>query len=267
MEKDSQQNTAVELEKQAEIFFRAKKLEEALHAFKEAGLLYREMGNAEKACYCFAEASKCEKIRTGFEPMFYAALYSEMAAAEAVKDQKYEYARWLYREAGMLYEREGDFEKYSYCFCASQDVYLKYLLHIFMTGQRQSRRYGASGSAVSAFGRLSALSHFMFGTLSRIVWGYGEKPSRAILSAIVIIFVSALIYKCSGLIMSFDGRALNGFPDALYFSGVTFTTLGYGDSVPTGWVRVLAVIESASGLIMAPLFLIALTRRYLRVYR
>jgi hypothetical protein len=40
-----------------------------------------------------------------------------------------------------------------------------------------------------------------------------------------------------------------GFPDALYLSGTTFTTLGYGDMTPhTPASRALAVAESASGL-------------------
>jgi hypothetical protein len=39
-----------------------------------------------------------------------------------------------------------------------------------------------------------------------------------------------------------------GLYDSIYFSGVTFTTLGYGDLSPVGpWSRALAVIEGATG--------------------
>lgn len=39
-----------------------------------------------------------------------------------------------------------------------------------------------------------------------------------------------------------------GFADSLYLSGTTFTTLGYGDMVPIGWLsRMLAVAEAATG--------------------
>ncbi len=41
-----------------------------------------------------------------------------------------------------------------------------------------------------------------------------------------------------------------GFLSALYFSAVTATSVGYGDIVPTGPARVLAIIESAAGLIL-----------------
>jgi hypothetical protein len=41
-----------------------------------------------------------------------------------------------------------------------------------------------------------------------------------------------------------------GFLSALYFSAVTATSVGYGDIVPTGPARALAIVESAAGLIL-----------------
>ena len=43
---------------------------------------------------------------------------------------------------------------------------------------------------------------------------------------------------------------LRGFLPALYFSAVTATSVGYGDIVPTGVSRVLAVLEGIAGLIL-----------------
>jgi hypothetical protein len=43
---------------------------------------------------------------------------------------------------------------------------------------------------------------------------------------------------------------LRGFLPALYFSAVTATSVGYGDIVPTGAARVLAVFEGIAGLIL-----------------
>lgn len=42
--------------------------------------------------------------------------------------------------------------------------------------------------------------------------------------------------------------AFSTFEEALYFSGVTFTTLGYGDFVLKPPIRLLAPLEAANGL-------------------
>ncbi|WP_394558916.1 potassium channel family protein [Aquipseudomonas alcaligenes] len=41
-----------------------------------------------------------------------------------------------------------------------------------------------------------------------------------------------------------------GFAEALYFSGVTFATLGYGDVVLTDHWRLLSLLEAANGILM-----------------
>jgi hypothetical protein len=82
----------------------------------------------------------------------------------------------------------------------------------------------------------------------------GPKPGRAIflqfsilmivlmLGNVVQILFWALLYIALG--------AVAGFETALYFSGVTFTSLGYGDVVLDGRVRLLAPLEAANGLMM-----------------
>jgi hypothetical protein len=40
------------------------------------------------------------------------------------------------------------------------------------------------------------------------------------------------------------------FETALYFSGLTFTSLGYGDVVLNGRVRLIAPLQAANGLMM-----------------
>ncbi len=45
-------------------------------------------------------------------------------------------------------------------------------------------------------------------------------------------------------------RGLGGLLPAIYFSAVTATSVGYGDIVPTGVSRLLAVLEGVAGLIL-----------------
>lgn len=88
------------------------------------------------------------------------------------------------------------------------------------------------------------------------VGGRGEGRSRArvafvqlsILMACLMagtmiqILIWALLYRVTGL--------LEDFETAAYFSGVTFTTLGYGDVLLTGRLRFLAPFQAACGVMM-----------------
>ncbi len=49
---------------------------------------------------------------------------------------------------------------------------------------------------------------------------------------------------------SLGGDLVGNFSDYLYFSFVTFTTVGYGDLMPTGGLRWLAGIESLTGFVL-----------------
>ncbi len=47
-----------------------------------------------------------------------------------------------------------------------------------------------------------------------------------------------------------QGNLSLGFLDVVYFSGITFSTLGYGDVVPLGPARFMAAMEALTGLVL-----------------
>ena len=49
---------------------------------------------------------------------------------------------------------------------------------------------------------------------------------------------------------SFGGTLENHFSDYLYFSTSTYSSLGYGDVYPLGGLRIMAGIETVTGLVM-----------------
>jgi hypothetical protein len=107
------------------------------------------------------------------------------------------------------------------------------------------------------------LMHLLVSYLSRFVWGYGEKPQRVGFTSAFVIMGYATIYaRCGALV---DGVFTKpGFKSALYFSIVTFTTLGYGDIKPTNDFRLWAASEAIAGVVLMGLFLFTLARRAAR---
>jgi hypothetical protein len=51
---------------------------------------------------------------------------------------------------------------------------------------------------------------------------------------------------------------------ALYFSAITFTTVGYGDWHPVGWARLVAAAEALSGITIMSAFTVILVRKIIR---
>ncbi|MEL6572150.1 MAG: potassium channel family protein [Pseudomonadota bacterium] len=76
-------------------------------------------------------------------------------------------------------------------------------------------------------------------------------PQGAILVSLLLILLTitsfAELYRLLGLVPPTDKL------DYLYFSVVTFTTLGYGDISPTGAIRIAAMLQALTGYIMTPL--------------
>ncbi len=99
---------------------------------------------------------------------------------------------------------------------------------------------------------------------ARGIFGYGEKPVRPLVCALLVIFVCAVLYSFGGLI---TGQVITTHDplSALYFSVVTFTTLGYGDLQPgSGWMRAVAGYEALCGAALMALFIVALARKFTR---
>ena len=76
------------------------------------------------------------------------------------------------------------------------------------------------------------------------------------------------IHQNSGNTVDLESKGLlknnviRNFPDSLYFSTITFTTLGYGDFRPLeGLGRILAGSEAFLGAIMMALFVYTFARR------
>lgn len=104
--------------------------------------------------------------------------------------------------------------------------------------------------------------------------GYGERPLNVINFSLALILISAVFYFFMGIKfndeiikVSFDAgftTNLNTFFSSLYFSVVTFTTLGYGDITPVGTSRLIAALEAFIGSFTLALFVVVFVKKMTR---
>lgn len=100
---------------------------------------------------------------------------------------------------------------------------------------------------------------------------YATSPIRVIFSNIVIYFIFAFLYTIipyftnTGLSSSEAGQSFwIKFWDSVYYTGITYFTVGYGDILPAGSIRYLADITAFTGVFMMSYFTVAFVRKILR---
>lgn len=96
------------------------------------------------------------------------------------------------------------------------------------------------------------------------ICGYGYRPLRTIAASIFTIVFCGIIYWAIGFLSpdSFSIKAnVLSFIDYVYYSGITFTTIGFGDIVPVNeFIRIFSIIEAITGVSMLSLFIFSLTK-------
>lgn len=104
--------------------------------------------------------------------------------------------------------------------------------------------------------------------------GYGERPVNVISFSLALIFVCAILFFLFG-VQSGNGviqfsmdktfqQNLSDFFSTIYFSVVTFTTLGYGDIQPIGLSRLIATVEAFVGSFALALYVVVFVKKTTR---
>lgn len=114
-------------------------------------------------------------------------------------------------------------------------------------------------------------ARWMFSHIVDLMCGYGEKPENTVIFSLSLILICALGYFFFGVnyhdqLLQFQVSAgfienVKTFFLAVYYSVVTFTTLGYGDITPVGITRFFAVIEAFMGSFTLALFVVVFVKR------
>ncbi|OQY03177.1 MAG: hypothetical protein B6I25_08385 [Planctomycetales bacterium 4572_13] len=129
-------------------------------------------------------------------------------------------------------------------------------------------------TAIRKMGRwflwLRLLPEFILG---RLLFGYGERPNRVLVAGAVIILLCGLFYSSQAAHLAFQYGIQDslrsdqlGLLDGLYYSTITFTTLGFGDIYPAadGLTRIVTMFESMAGACLMALFVVTLSKRFSR---
>ena len=159
-----------------------------------------------------------------------------------------------------LYKTHGAFELAGHCYYRARQHY---------------RRERAEGlrvfSAAWFWGKFVSI-------LERVLldWScaYGERPGGVLLWALVVILLSAYVYSYNSYyFLGWDARPMPARAvTAVYFSTVTFTTLGFGDFHPIQtpypnpgwWLPLYVSIEAVTGALLMSLFLVTFARIMIR---
>ena len=93
--------------------------------------------------------------------------------------------------------------------------------------------------------------------------GYGDRPLRVIGAAVAFVLGFGTLYYFMGeFVVDADSMIVGGvsFSEAIYYSLVSFTAVGYGNWVsdPVRWTRFLGAVESALGISTIALFVAVL---------
>jgi len=103
---------------------------------------------------------------------------------------------------------------------------------------------------------------------------YATSPIRVLINGVLTIITFGILYYLAdtflhgyGSIESTLPQGINhshDFLNALYYSAITFFTIGYGDYFPEGILKLFAAFEGFSGVFLMSYFTVAFVRKILR---
>ena len=117
-------------------------------------------------------------------------------------------------------------------------------------------------------GMLFAFPRFGKWVVFKHILGYGVRPWKVATSIGITITIFWIIFCIANYnhLLGYPNGPVTGIPwlDSLYFSIITFATVGYGDVHPTSWAASFAMIEGLLGVILNAALIVTLFRKLVR---
>ena len=144
---------------------------------------------------------------------------------------------------------------------------------------RYSRHYFTANSFITRYNVQGWHRKLRRRIFNEYLMGYGERPSRCLLFSLAVILLFGMLFAMIGLQTSSGtsiglfgsghsqdlGSIATSLGETLFFSVVTFTTVGYGNIVPVApLAKVLAATEMLIGVTLGGCWVALLLRKALR---
>lgn len=169
---------------------------------------------------------------------------SEFLNHEIVYPQDYERAKNFHAHIKRLFSQIGKRNEASKHFYLEKQFERKSFLRIRPNFRDEYKLYKEKSLLPILY--LKFYIKYIYSLFNNILWGYGEKPARVFLISISSILLFSLIFSFHP--NSNPVTHLN-FANSLYYSMVTFATLGYGDISQTDiLLKLLSGFEAILGM-------------------
>ncbi|MBI2503575.1 MAG: pentapeptide repeat-containing protein [Candidatus Latescibacteria bacterium] len=216
--------------------------------FSRANLNHAKLEDAD-LLGVMLEGTKLEEVEWGE-----VALQEEKADLAAAEDKAEEAAR-LYKEAEEVYRNlRRTYDSSGYFHDAGGFFYREMVMRRKLMPRWSAQR--------------------IWSKLVDLVCGYGESPPRVLIFASLVIFGSAALYLLLGVHTPHGfliiephlglGENFNRYLTCVYYSLITYCTIGYGDILPVGYSRPVAVIEGFIGAFSMALFILVFSKKMTR---
>lgn len=169
-------------------------------------------------------------------------------------------------KAGRAGDREAAMEKYK----EAEEIYRNIKLACRMIGHSKDqspffyREMVVHRKQMPLFS-IQRLAH----KLMDLVTGYGEKPLNVLAASLFVVMVSAVFYGIFGVLYQGDPLSFQHHDMSLaavmgnliYFSSVVFTTIGFGDILPSGISKWIMTVEGFLGQILIAFLVVCIYKK------
>lgn len=223
------------------------------YAYEQAGELEKAGESYRRSGEAYKETGKWREVALSYQH-----------SGEACKAAK------AWRTAGLSYAQSGNAYKNAHLWAGAEESFCNAKMAYTEAGAYEDSGSMYYEEMVMKRMRMKKRSwQRSVSYLYDLLCGYGEKPKNVIICWTAIIVFFALIYLFpTGLAYSGTLEVSNNFLarifHSLYFSAITFATLGNSHFEPKSYMRPFIMIEALLGIFMVVLFVLVFGRKMMR---